>query len=183
MEAKIKEPGDVLFRLKRGLAGYISYLAACEMNTAFSEYMLYEPILRILTARGYRVECEYAVPDDARDTRGDKKRIDFHASQQLDDGQGGVQFAMEVKWVKKSRLKIDNDIDKLRKYLDYFESAEAQAFLCVFGKKTDLDSFCETTLPNKPSLTPIGKTRIADFGKTRFGCSVYELHNKKIKPK
>jgi hypothetical protein len=31
------EPNDVLYRIKRGLAGYISYLAACEMNVAFSE--------------------------------------------------------------------------------------------------------------------------------------------------
>ena len=47
-----REPRNVLYRIKRGLAGFVSYLAACEMNQAFSEYVLYEPILRILTARG-----------------------------------------------------------------------------------------------------------------------------------
>jgi len=47
------EPINVLYRLKRGLSAYISYLAACEMNQAFSEYVLYEPMLRILTAHGY----------------------------------------------------------------------------------------------------------------------------------
>ncbi len=56
------EPKEVLFRIKRGLTGYVSYLAACEMNQSFSEYVLYEPILRILTARGYSVSCEYECP-------------------------------------------------------------------------------------------------------------------------
>ena len=52
------DPQEVLYRIKRGLSGYISYLATCEMNQAFSEYILYEPTLRILTARGYAVRCE-----------------------------------------------------------------------------------------------------------------------------
>ena len=50
---------DAISRLKRGLTSYVSYLAACDMNSAFSEYVLYEPILRILTAQGYEVECKY----------------------------------------------------------------------------------------------------------------------------
>lgn len=49
----------MLFRIKRGLSGYVSYLAACEMNEAFSEYVLYEPMLRILTARKFKVRCEF----------------------------------------------------------------------------------------------------------------------------
>ena len=36
----LTEPLNVLYRIKRGLAGYVSYLAACEMNEAFSEYVL-----------------------------------------------------------------------------------------------------------------------------------------------
>jgi hypothetical protein len=46
-----REPLNVLSRIQRGLSGYVSYLAACEMNSTFSEYVLYEPILRILRAR------------------------------------------------------------------------------------------------------------------------------------
>jgi hypothetical protein len=45
--SQLREPNNVFYRIKRGLSGYVSYLAACEMNTAFSEYVLYEPILRI----------------------------------------------------------------------------------------------------------------------------------------
>jgi len=36
-----EEIRDALYRVKRGLCGYVSYLAACEMNQAFSEYILY----------------------------------------------------------------------------------------------------------------------------------------------
>src|SRR3954454_16855623 len=87
------EPGNVLYRIKRGLAGYVSYLAACEMNDAFSEYVLYEPILRILTARGFSVKCEVAAPGVVRLPRGESKKIDFVATRT--DGQ---HFALEVKW-------------------------------------------------------------------------------------
>ena len=52
---QLSEPKEVLYRIKRGLSGYVSYLAACEMNESFSEYVLYEPILRVLTAQGYTV--------------------------------------------------------------------------------------------------------------------------------
>src|SRR5947207_15933086 len=99
MARKTDEPKDVLYRLKRGLAGYVSYLAACEMNQAFSEYVLYEPILRILTAREYAVRCEYACPGFERQTPGDKRRIDFVAKR------GDVHFALEVKWARSTRLK------------------------------------------------------------------------------
>ena len=72
----LHEPLNVLYRLKRGLSGYVSYLAACEMNEAFSEYILYEPILRILTARRYTVNCEFPCPGITRDgsRRGEQKK-------------------------------------------------------------------------------------------------------------
>src|SRR6267378_2397236 len=105
---ELPEPNNVLYRIKRGLAGYISYLAACEMNQAFSEYVLYEPILRILTARGYEVECEVACPGLSKnDGKGDLKRIDFVAKGH------GIKFAVEVKWAKKKKLDVKNDLEKL----------------------------------------------------------------------
>src|SRR5712664_9153 len=107
---KTKEPTNVLYRIKRGLAGYISYLAACEMNQSFSEYVLYEPILRILVARGYKVDCEYACPGMAHSATGDKKRIDFHAVGH------SLQLAIEVKWVKSNRPAIETDLAKLRAF-------------------------------------------------------------------
>src|SRR5690242_13812162 len=91
----LPEPADVLYRIKRGLSGYVSYLAACEMNESFSEYVLYEPILRILTARGYSVKCEVICPGLPQPPTGDHKRLDLVADNT------DARFAMEVKWAKR----------------------------------------------------------------------------------
>ena len=71
----LHEPLNVLYRIKRGLVGYISYLAACEMNTALSEYSLYEPVLRILTARGYNAACEVEASGMPHAKRGGERQL------------------------------------------------------------------------------------------------------------
>lgn len=160
---KYDELTDVLYRLKRGLAGYVSYLAACEMNQAFSEYVLYEPILRVLTARGFSVQCEYECPGTERNGPGDKKRLDFYASGH------SITLAIEVKWAKSKSPKVKKDLEKLRA----LHAAEPSTYplLLIFGRKSCLD---ELELGD-PDLTERGKPRIADLGKTRFGCRVFEL--------
>lgn len=52
---------SVLEPICRGLVGYVSYLAACRNSTIYSEYLLYEPLLRIAQAQGYTAACEVAV--------------------------------------------------------------------------------------------------------------------------
>jgi hypothetical protein len=167
---KPTEPSDVLYRIKRGLAGYISYLAACEMNEAFSEYVLYEPILRILTARGYAVQSEVPCPGIPQPKTGDKKKLDFVACRR------GLTCAIEVKWAQSTKITIKSDLDKLSACL----RAEPtwRAFLCVFGRKSVI-----TGLILPPGLlrergTPV----IAELGKTRFGCRVYEMHEQIAPP-
>src|ERR1700686_4886264 len=91
----LSERADVLYRIKRGLSGYVSFLAACEMNESFSEYVLCEPILRILSARGYSVQCEVVCRAILQPETGDRKRLDLIATGH------GLKFAMEVKWTKK----------------------------------------------------------------------------------
>jgi len=39
----LKDPDNVLFRIQRGLVGYVNYLTACEMKTAYSEYVCMNP--------------------------------------------------------------------------------------------------------------------------------------------
>ena len=160
---ELPEPNDVLYRIKRGLAGYISYLAACEMNEAFSEYVLYEPILRILTARGYKVHSEFPCPGIQQSRRGDKKKLDFIARGQK------LTCAIEVKWAGKKAIKIKGDLEKLTACL--IAEPSWRAFLCVFGKESVLR---ELVLPQN-RLRERGRPVIAEFGKTRFGCRVFEL--------
>ena len=159
----LAEPSDVLYRVKRGLSGYVSYLAACEMNESFSEYVLYEPILRILTARGYTVRFEVECPRMDQPQRGDRKRLDLVAQS------GRVQFAMEVKWAKTRALNAQNDCVKLQAFLG--AEPAAQAFLCVFGRRNHIED-----LHIRPArFQERGAALFADFGRTKYGCRVFEL--------
>jgi hypothetical protein len=161
----LSEPRDVLYRIKRGLAGYVSYLAACEMNESFSEYILYEPILRILTARGYTVRCEEPCPGITHKSSGDHKRLDFLAYGH------GVNVAMEVKWARSAHPNINEDIKKLThipKRKDWV------ALLCFFGRWSDVS---QITLP--PAMfRERGKAVIADLRLTKYACRIYELRTK-----
>ncbi len=153
--------GQLLHCLKRGLSGYVTYLAACQMNEAYSEYILYEPILRILTALGCQASCEVPCRGLQVSGKGDKKRIDFVAKR------NGSMFALEVKWAKTARLDVTRDYQKLKWFKDTNRGAEA--YLCVFGRKSHIDA-----LTLKPSeYREIGRPVIADVGKTRYGCRIY----------
>ena len=153
---------DVLYRVKRGLSGYVSYLAACEMNESFSEYILYEPTLRILTARGYSVRCEYPCPGFPKQGPGDFKKLDFVASG------NGATFAIEIKWARSSRLNVGSDVQKLCNFRMAHNAA--RGFLLVFGRKSAIQELSFTA----QRLHEIGNPVYAEFGVTRYGCRNYE---------
>jgi hypothetical protein len=155
---------DVVDRIKRGLSGYVSYLAACEMNSSFSEYVLYEPILRILMARSYDAKCEVECPGFDDPGTGDRKRIDFVATHK-DNG----TLAMEVKWAKKKKIKVQDDFEKLRRYGDH--TPGATCLICVFGRESHISAINLQA----EGLSEFGRARVADFGKTKYGCKIYLL--------
>jgi hypothetical protein len=159
----LPEPSNVLYRIKRGLSGYVSYLAACEVNQAFSEYVLYEPILRILMARGYSVRCEFPCPGIVQPTRGDRKKVDFVVTGHE------LRFALEVKWAKKPKLDVKNDYLKLAAF--YKAVQPSRSFLCVFGRESDIKSI--VLVPG--SFTERGNAVYANFGITKYGCRIYEI--------
>ncbi len=167
---ELSEPNNVLYRIKRGLAGHVSYLAACEMNEAFSEYVLYEPILRILTARGYTVQSEVLCPGIPQPKTGDKKKLDFVARRRK------LTCAIEVKWARVKKIAIDGDLKKLSACLN--KEPSWRAFLCVFGRRSVITGL---VLPQN-HLRERGSPVIAEFGKTRFGCRVYEMAKQISKP-
>jgi hypothetical protein len=159
---RLPEPKDVLYRIKRGLAGYVSYLAACEMNVAFTEYVLYEPVLRILTARGYTARCEVICPGIPQPDRGDRKRIDFEAERE------NVHFALEVKWAKRRRIDVENDYIKLLGFCRTVSGG--RSFLCVFGRESNIRNV--DLVPN--TFAEVGRPVFADFGITKYGCRIFE---------
>ena len=158
------EPYEVLFRIQRGLAGYISYLAACDVNTAFSEYVLYEPILRILMSRGYAVRCEFPCPGIPKPARGDRKKVDFEATK------ADLRFALEVKWAREQRLSIANDYKKLATFHE--ADSTSHSFLCIFGRMSDISK----DIPMKDEFTEKGSPIYADFYRTKYGCRIYQLN-------
>ena len=164
-QRSLTEPRDVLYRVKRGLAAYVSYLAACEMNEAFSEYVLYEPILRILMARGYSVECERECPGITHSPIGDRKRLDFVAAGH------GIQLAIEAKWFKSNRLNILSDVDKLTAFKK--SSPNSYSLLLIFGRKTHISKLRLTPY----ALKERGKAVYADLRATRYGCRIFELRD------
>ena len=165
MTRKLPPTIDVLYRIKRGLPGYISYLAACEMNEAFSEYVLYEPTLRILATLGFHVMCEYPCPGFNKNGPGDYKKIDFVA-----EG-NGEKFAIEMKWAKKKKIEISGDVEKLEKFKE--NNQTSKAFLCVFGRKSHIENLDLGVNVLKEQ----GKAVYAEFGITKYGCRVFGLKN------
>jgi len=177
----LKEPYASLFRIQRALAGYVSYLAACDVNVNFTEYILYEPILRVLMTQKFKVNCEVSCTKILKnDKDAHLKRIDFVAKKRK------LCFALEVKWAgpkKRNRarnvvnrtLNVEKDHEKLEAFHQKYP--DSNSFLCVFGTYNNInkirlspDSFTE---PNgvTTKLPPI----YASFKKTQYGCRIYEL--------
>jgi hypothetical protein len=156
------EPDNVLYRVQRGLAGYVSYLAACEMKSAFNEYVLYEPILRILIARGYSVRCESPFPL-VKKRKGDHKRIDFVARKAT------TLIALEVKWARKRKVSVKRDYDKLVAFQQKYP--QAHCIICIFGQ---WDHTKNLSLP-KDQFNLRLKPVYALMKATQYGCQIFEL--------
>ena len=136
------------------------------MRQVYSEYLLYEPILRILTAYGCNVSCEYACEGLGERVQGDKRRIDFKVTQNDWD------FAMEVKWAKKCQINIKGDYEKLMWFTQKYPKSDA--YLCVFGRHKHLESL---NLP-RVSFREAGSARYADVTQTHYGCRIFKLKAK-----
>ena len=108
----------------RGLVGYVSYLATCDLSTVYSEYLLYAPMARIAKSQGYDVSCEVPVGTKTN-RRGDHQRIDFKFTEKTKKKHS---IALEVKWWKtKSSRDVTKDVQKLK------ASNSNDRFLLVFG--------------------------------------------------
>lgn len=168
MQGPVSSDSDVLYRIQRGLAGYVSYLATCDMNESFSEYLLYEPTLRILTAQRFEVECELPCRGLRINDGTGVPRIDFVAK----IGGTTPRFALEMKWVrrKQTTLNVSKDIQKLQWFRQ--SNPGVPGYLVVFGRK----SFIENLVLSHPDCSSQARPPLyAEFGRTKFGCRVYRV--------
>ncbi|MHA3772652.1 hypothetical protein ACXR0O_14035 [Verrucomicrobiota bacterium sgz303538] len=179
---RLDEPYELLFRIQRALTGYISYLAACEVNTTFTEYHLYEPILRVFQHLNYLCECEYACTFMERKGGAKEfKRIDFVGS-----GENKIEVALEVKWIgdkseagaKRPRRLTPNfttDYEKLSEFRK--EKPSGRCFLCVFGTWNNI-KYMRIDTERFIDLTETGRLPeiFAFFERTQYGCRIFELN-------
>lgn len=144
---------SILNPLCRGVVGYISYLATCSASEVYSEYLLYEPILRIAQSKGFSVQCEFPVSQGAR---GDAKRIDFD----LLHKERGERVGLEVKWVKKNIRNFDADVEKLQTHC---QQKDAPGYLLIFGPKKFVSNSGPTKFLSQGKLVEwsAGKTHYA----------------------
>ena len=146
----------------RGLVGHYSYMATTSSHTVYSEYLLYEPILRILQAKGYRAHCEYAVTE--KHGSGDKQRIDFRVQKEADDS-----FGLEVKWAKKKTIDVGLDIEKLK---IYNRELGTPGYIIVFGHHTYISRL---KFSKDQSFIKSGKLVHWDSGKTNYAACWYQI--------
>ena len=146
--------------LCRGIVGYVSYNATCDLSTIYSEYMLYEPIARIAKAQGYSVSCEYPAANQ-KSGRGDKKRIDFRFTK------SGESVLVEVKWAKNTRAAISGDLEKL-------SSTDAeQKYLLIFGFADVVNAFEGEKGAKLPPAKNSGKVVEWNSGRTHYAARWY----------
>jgi hypothetical protein len=138
----------------RGLVGYVSYLATCDLSTVYTEYLLYEPIARIAKSHGYTVRCE--VPVGTKTHRpGDLPRYDFKFTK------GGRSIALELKWWRtKNSGDVTNDVKKLK------ASNSTERFLLIFGR-SKIVSHRKAKSDGK-AISRGGKPVSWDAGKTNY---------------
>jgi hypothetical protein len=165
----VEETKHVLGRIRRGLVSYISYLQACDMAETFSEHLLYETILRILTARRFTVTREAPCPGIELRPGERTKRLDFVAYNSKSE------FALEVKWKKDRHPNLKSDIAKLQAYVR--ERPRALGLLCVFGTEADMLKFTPPigVFYRRGTLTTAKLVGTS----TVYSCAVFELKRPK----
>lgn len=168
------DPFEALFRIQRGLAGHVSYLATRDGNIVFTEYLLYEPILAILQTQNYAVQCEVPCQGLEAAPVGDSRKIDFVATK------AGVRIALEVKWLRwddddvRDYLDIKSDTRKLIAALNAGQANHS--FLCVFGRHSQTSVFHGGKAQAQiakfvEALPPV----YADFRRTAYGARIFQL--------
>ena len=114
------------------LTAYLTVQARLGLWPAYSEYLLYDPIVRVARYRGWAVECEVPLPKPVG-IRGDSKRLDFRLRRGRTTKKS---LLLEVKSRPSSRGRVDivRDVEKLRDQLRR-EARGSRAFVLIAGRE------------------------------------------------
>lgn len=126
--------------ISEALVAYLTYQSKCGLGEAYSEALIYDPILRVARHLDWDVRCEVPVKSKGEKNRGDHSRIDFML---IDRRNRDVAIGLEVKFNKKrfknnSRdIKIQPDFDKLHAFKKTQEKTRyrrVEPYVLVIGR-------------------------------------------------
>lgn len=165
------------------VTGYITFQARCGLSLVYSEYLLYEPILRVARHLNWNVRFE-AELQKLQGGPGDCERIDFIFWPE-DDTKRESQVGLEVKWPRDrdASLKINNDISKLWRYRDKEGRELKERFVLIAGSHRK-----SQTAPGPHDYEPITKkidkyfskktlTRVLVSHGHNWGATIYSLND------
>lgn len=120
--------------ISEGLLGYIMYLSRTGMHEAYSEYLLYDPIIRIAKDKNWIIKSEF--PVDPKKTKGDKLRIDFLFKSENNPLN---VVGLEVKYLKTDEQipDLENDCTKLESLNKYVEHESLKGFILIAGRLSE----------------------------------------------
>jgi len=154
--------------LADALTAFMTLQAKQGMHEAYSEYLLYDPIVRVAMHRGWAVRSEVKL-QKLTPKKGDNQRIDFVFSQKTPRPSNVL---LEVKYQKRLAKTVDvrHDLEKLKMQLDR-EPRGTRALLVVAGRLRRRQHRHAT---NVDLGAPLYKTSYAG-AHTNFGVTVFRV--------
>lgn len=142
------------------------------MQQAYSEYLLYDPIVRIAKDNNWKIKCEYAV--DKKKTLGEKKRIDFLFTSTVDVN---LKIGVEVKFFKKvkSIISITKDVEKLKELDNHVTSNNLLKFIIIAGNHSKFNSKRINNLITENNLVEYYKCDFRNQFNKHYGVTVVKI--------
>jgi hypothetical protein len=170
----IKKPNNLLRTVAEGLTGYMTYQSRCGIAPAYSEYLLYDPILRVAKDKNWTVESEFVVEETTG--KGDHKRVDFFLTSNEDSN---LVIGIEVKWFAKRKRSIDltKDVAKLLKLKEIKSINDISCYLVLAGvHKGNIMAEKEERIPKlKGALSKIYYQTVYDTNWTHYGVTIIKI--------
>lgn len=158
--------------LCEGVCAHLTLMSRTGAWPVYSEYILYETVLRVARTLAWDVECEYELPKSTAG-QGDHPRIDFVFS---DLGRGLV-VPLELKWVRNPTkpIRIAEDLSKLRRMRARRGLSVAARWLAVAGRHEmgDRDATLRSTI-DVSRFTLVSAAALGR-GKSARGMSIFAV--------
>lgn len=156
-----------------GVTAHLATQARTGLSTAYSEYLLYSPIVLIASHLKWHVRCEYKLPRKKAGA-GDNPRMDFVFEYKPKD----IAVAMEVKWPRDptKAFSVAGDVKKL-KAAPAPNSRDWDARLILVAGPHEIRPGEDPVL--RPRMSHASATlccsRALGKGKKAWGTSIYEV--------